>query len=178
MASLDFTMHGTLAASLAASLSLPIYLLLVVRIPSLAGRNALQFLVSVMITIGVWTSALLFIPAARPTSTAEIVMGAMVVCAVTLFYLEIWALLSRGYTLSLISTIYQSGHPLSAAELARSYRRGQGLEWIMDHRVAGLEAAGLVQRDGDRLVLTPRRGRLVAWSYRLAIRFLGLKATG
>ncbi len=102
MPSLDFTMPATVAAPLAVSLSLPIYLLLVVRIPSLAGRNALQFLVSVLITIAVWTGALVFIPAARPISVADIVMETMIVCIVTLVYLEIWALLSRGYTLTLI----------------------------------------------------------------------------
>jgi hypothetical protein len=177
MPSLDFTMPATVAAPLAVSLSLPIYLLLVVRIPSLAGRNALQFLVSVLITIAVWTGALVFIPAARPMSVADIVMETMIVCIVTLVYLEIWALLSRGYTLTLLITIHQNGRPLSAAELARSYR-GEGLEWIMYHRMAGLEAAGLVQRQGDRVVLTQRRGHLVAWSYRLVIALLGLKTTG
>ncbi len=48
----------------------------------------------------------------------------------------------------------------------------------MHHRMAGLEAAGLVERQGDRVVLTQRRGRLVAWSYRLVIALLGLRTTG
>jgi hypothetical protein len=102
----------------------------------------------------------------------------MVIGSAVLVYLEIWGLLSRGYTLGLLTTIHQAGQPLPAAELARRYRGGEGLEWIMRHRLAGLEAAGLVRQDGENLVLTPRLGNAVAWSYRVAVALLGLKVTG
>jgi len=65
-----------------------------------------------------------------------------------------------------------------AAELTRHYRRGEGLDWIMRHRIAGLEAARLVRQVGPRLVLTARLGWAVAWIYRLTIAVLGLKTTG
>lgn len=178
MLSLDFTMPGALAASLLVSLGFPFVLLFVVRLPRLAGRNALQFLFSTIVAIAVWAIALLLVPAARPNGPAEIVLGAMALGAAILVYLEIWALLSRGYTLGLVITIHQAGRGLSAEELAQGYRRGHGLEWIMRHRLAGLEAAGLVCREADRLVLTPQRGRAVAWGCWAAIWLLGLKATG
>jgi hypothetical protein len=178
MLSLEFTMSGTVIAAFVVSMGLPLCLLILARLPSLAGRNAIQFLISVLITIAAWASALLFVPAARPASAGEIAIGAMVIGSAILIYLEVWALLSRGYTLGLMITIHQSGQPLPAAELARRYRRGEGLEWIMRHRLAGLEAAGLVRRNGENLVLTPRLGCAVAWSYRVAIGLLGLKATG
>src|SRR6266516_6574113 len=174
MLSLDFTMPGALVASFVIALAVPLCVLLIVRLPFIAGRNALQFLISVMIALLVWTGLLVFVPPARPTNAVEVVLGAMVVGAAILFFLEIWALLSRGYTLGLVITIYRSARPLSAAELARCYRSGAGLEWIMRHRLAGLEAAGLVYREGDDLVLTPRRGRAVAWMCRIAIALLGL----
>src|SRR5262245_14261755 len=140
MASLDFTMPGAVAAAFAVSLSLPGYLFFLARLRSLAGRNALQFLVSLAATIIVWIAVLLLVPAAKPTSAAEVVIGAMVLATAALVYLEIWGLMSRGYTLGLLLTIHQAGRPLSAGELARGYRGGEGLEWIMRHRLAGLEA--------------------------------------
>jgi hypothetical protein len=178
MVSLEFTMPGAVTAALAASVGLPLCLLLIARLPPLAGRNAVQFLVSVTITVAAWAAALLLVPAARPAGAVEIAIGAMLIGSAALVYLEIWSLLSRGYTLALIVAIHQSGGPLTAAELARRYRGGEGLEWIMRHRLVALEAAGLVQRTGDQLVLTPRLGRAAAWSYRIAIALLGLRATG
>jgi hypothetical protein len=178
MGSLDFTIPGAVIAAFVVSLGLPIYLLALTRVPSLAGRNAVQFLVSASISVAAWAGALLLVPAARPTGALEIALGAMVIGSAMLVYLEIWSLLSRGYTLALIVTIHQAGGSLTAAELARRYRGGEGLEWIMRHRLAGLEAAGLVQRTGDQLVLTPRLGRAAAWSYRVAIALLGLRMTG
>jgi hypothetical protein len=178
MLSLEFTMPGAVTAAFAASVGLPLCLLVIARLPPLAGRNAIQFLVSVTIAIAAWAAALLLVPTSRPAGAPEIAMGAMVIGSAVLIYLEIWSLLSRGYTLALIVAIHQSGGPLTADELARRYRGGEGLEWIMLHRLAGLEAAGLVQRTGDQLVLTPRLGRATAWSYRVAIALLGLRATG
>jgi hypothetical protein len=178
MLSLEFTMPGALTAAFAASVGLPLCLLVIARLPPLAGRNAIQFLISVLIAIAAWAGALVLVPAARPAGAAEIAMGAMVIGSAVLVYLEIWSLLSRGYTLALIVAIHQSGGPLTADELARRYRGGEGLEWIMRHRLAGLEAAGLVKRTGDQLVLTQRLGRTAAWSYRIAIAVLGLWATG
>jgi hypothetical protein len=175
---LDFTMSGTVAASFLVALSLPLLHLLVVRIGCLRGRNAVQFLVSVMVGVAVWTSILLFVALARPNSGTEIAIGAMILGAGILFFLEIWALLSRGYTLSLLIAVYQAGRPLSAKELAHAYRRGEGLEWILRHRLAGLQSAGLVRQVGDHIILTPQFGRAVALTCRAAVAFLGLKATG
>jgi hypothetical protein len=174
----DFTISGSLAAAFIVAALLPPSLFLIVRLPFIAGRNALQFLISVIAVVIAWTGALLFIPAARPHDISDVVLGAMVVGTAVMFFLEVWALLSRGYTLGLLITIYRSGRPLPAAELAGSYRWGAGLEWIMRHRLAGLEVAGLVYRSDDAIALTPRRGWAVASVCRMAIALLGLEATG
>jgi hypothetical protein len=49
--------------------------------------------------------------------------------------------------------------------------------WIMRHRLGGLLAAGLVRRQGDRVVLTGV-GALIGILYRAAVATLGLKVTG
>jgi hypothetical protein len=95
-----------------------------------------------------------------------------------LVYLEIWGLMSRGYTLGIILTLYNAGRLLSEAEVSRSYRGGEGLAWIMCHRVGGLMAAGLVAKRNEDLVLTPLRGRIVAHLYRISIFVLGVRRTG
>jgi hypothetical protein len=178
MVPFDFTVSGSLAAAFGAAAALPLCLAVIARVPFAASRNALQFLITVIVVVAAWMSALLFVPAAQPNSVSETIVSALVVGIALLFYLEIWALLSRGYTLGLLITLYRSGRPLSAAELARTYRGGEGLEWIMQHRLAGVESAGLVYRNADSIVLTRWRGRAVAWTCRVAVALLGLEATG
>src|SRR5262245_66580548 len=102
MPSLDFTMPGAVTAALAVSLTLPAYLLVIARLPFLAGRNALQFSISVLVTVAVWLAALAFVPGARPAGGAEVIVGALLLATAVLVYLEIWSLMSRGYTLALL----------------------------------------------------------------------------
>ena len=66
---------------------------------------------------------------------------------------------------------------LSDAQLAASYRQGEGVGWIMRHRLGGLLSAWLVRRQGDRVVLTGA-GALIGILYRAAVATLGLKVTG
>ena len=93
MLSLEFTMPGALTAAFAASVGLPLCLLVIARLPPLAGRNAIQFLISVLIAIAAWAGALLLVPAARPAGAVEIAVGAMVIGSAVLVYLE---MLGRG----------------------------------------------------------------------------------
>jgi hypothetical protein len=66
---------------------------------------------------------------------------------------------------------------MTDAELAANYRQGEGVGWIMRHRLGGLMSARLVRRQGDRIVLTPA-GAIIGILYRAAIAVLGLKVTG
>lgn len=175
---LEFDIPGALLAALLAGVPLPLYLLLVTRLPGLAGRNPIQFLLGSVIAFGVWLLAVLVVPAFRPSGIADLAVALMALAGGMLVYLEIWGLLSRGYTLAVLLTLAQAGKPLAPEEISAGYRGGDGLEWIMRHRVAGMIAAGVVERRDTQLVLTPGRGMLVARLYRLSIAVLGLRRTG
>ncbi|HKF10916.1 MAG TPA: hypothetical protein VKB89_19675 [Xanthobacteraceae bacterium] len=101
----------------------------------------------------------------------------MILASALIIYLEIWALLSRGYTLGLLLTLFRGKAPMSDAQLAASYRQGEGVGWIMRHRLGGLLSARLVRRQGDCVVLTGA-GALIGILYRAAVATLGLKVTG
>jgi hypothetical protein len=91
-----------------------------------------------------------------------------------LFYLNIWGLMSRGYTLGILLTLQRAGRSLSAAEIRRLYRGSESLDWILRHRLGAMLSAGVVERDAELLVLTPVRGVLVARLYLLCAACLGL----
>jgi hypothetical protein len=102
----------------------------------------------------------------------------MTLVSMTLAYLEVWGLLSRGYTLGVLLTLYKAQAPLTESQIAAAYRGGDGLTWIMSHRLGGLTAARLVAVRDGAVQLTPLLGRIVAHSYRAAITVLGLRRTG
>ena len=175
MGSLDFSISASALSALACGIAQPVYLLILTRIPGLKGRNACQFALSILVAFGLWIGSLMFLP--RPVTAMDVVVGAMILVTGTLAYLEAWALLSRGYTLGLLLTLLRAEKPLTDTELSSRYRGGNGLAWIMGHRMGGLVGAGLVRREGDRLTLAPR-GVLVASMYKLCIAVLGLRRTG
>ncbi len=86
--------------------------------------------------------------------------------------------MTRGYTLGILLTLLNEDRPLGADEIFTAYRGGEGLGWIMRHRLGGLGAAGLLRKDGNQLILTPGRGMLVVRLYRVCIATLGLRKTG
>jgi hypothetical protein len=173
---LDFTAGPAVVVALIAAALFPAVLAALSRLPRLRARNALQFLASSVIVVAVWAIALCF-PAMRASSVAEFATSFMILASALIVYLEIWALLSRGYTLGLLLTLFRGEHPMSDAQLAASYRQGEGVGWIMRHRLGGLLSAGLVRRQGDRVVLTPT-GTIIAILYRAAVAALALKITG
>jgi hypothetical protein len=173
---MDFTASAAVLSALLAALLFPAVLAGLARVPALRDRNALQFLVSSIIVIGAWMIALL-VPSGSGLTAADVATAGMILAGALLIYLEAWALLSRGYTLSLLLTLFHADHPMTDAELAARYRRGQGLGWIMRHRLGGLLSARLVRRRGDLIVLTTI-GAVIGRLYRAAIATLGLKVTG
>jgi len=176
---MDFGLPTQIAYPAIISLTFPFTLLLVTRLGALRSRNAAQFLAAVLLQGFVWILGSLALPDSyRPIHFSDWLFTAMLVASSFLFYLEVWALLSRGYTLSMLLTLLRAARPLSGEEIARQYRGGAGLDWIMRHRVGGLEAAGLVWADGRQLALTRPLGMLIAVAYRIAITIFGLRRTG
>jgi hypothetical protein len=173
---LDFTAGAGVTAALLAAALYPSVLALLARLHRLRDRNALQFLAGTLIIFVLWAITWRMTGAVRP-SAAELVTSLMILGGALLVFLEAWVLLSRGYTLGLLLTLFRSARPMTEAELARSYRQGQGLGWIMRHRLGGLLSTGLVRRKDDCIVLTPT-GALIGVLYRVAIAVLGLKVTG
>jgi hypothetical protein len=174
---LDISMPPALLIALSIGILQPLYLFALTRISGLRDHNALQFLLSVAIMVALWVGAVLSVSSLRSTSFADIALSLMVLGSGMLFYLEIWGLLSRGYTLGILLTLLKAGCPLNEKEISSGYRGGEGLDWIMRHRLAGLIAAGLVEHQGDQVLLTPVRGLVIARLYQAGIIAVGLHKT-
>ncbi len=175
MSYLDFSISAPVLSALIIGFLQPVFLLVCTRIPPFAGHNAQQFLVSSIITFALWLSFIAFFNSAMIAD--DILVGLMILISAAIFYLEIWALLSRGYTLGLLLTLSTAKRPLTSAELAGHYRGGDSLSWIMQTRLGGLIGARLVRRTVDKVTLT-FTGTMIAWIYKICIVILGLRRTG
>ncbi len=172
---LDFSLPAPMLSALLLSGALPIFLAVVARVPRLAGRNALQFFIATLLMIATFLGVVVARMRLEPVSAAALIVSLMAICAVTLFYLEVWSLMSRGYTLGLVLTLYRAEGALTEEALAQRYRGGEGLAWIMRHRIAAMIHTGLVRHDADVVTLTVRRGLPVVWLYRTSVSILGLR---
>jgi hypothetical protein len=175
---LDFSIDPPLVSAFAFAASNPLWLAVLARLPGLRGRNPLQFLLSSLASFAGWAAFLLHLSQSEPIAMADLLLGFMAMAAGTLVVLEIWALLSRGYTLSLLLALLRAEGPMSPQALASVYRGGEGLSWVFRHRLSGLVKAGLIERANGILMLKAPLGVIIAFAYRLCIAFLGLKRTG
>lgn len=176
---MSFTFPPELWYAAIISMAFPLVLLIVTRLRALRGRNAVQFLFAALVQVSVWVIGPLCLPHdLRPTQVTDWILSAMILASALLIHLEIWALLSRGYTLSMVTTLRRAGGLLTPEEIARRYRGGVGLEWIMQHRIGGLEAAQLVRRKEGFFILTEPVGLITALVYKAAISAFGLRRTG
>jgi hypothetical protein len=174
---LSFSLSAPIGAAILMGALQPICLWLLTLAPALRGRNASQFLLS---SITIFTAFILYnIFSESAGAGLDITIGMLILIGTSLLYLEAWALLSRGYTIGLLLTLLKAdSHGLTRDELSSRYRGGDGIDWIMAHRLSGLIGAGLVERKGDKLWLTAFPGLPVVQAYRIAVAILGLRRTG
>lgn len=176
---IDFSIAYPTKVALITCALFPFVLMIIARIPVLEGRNALQFLLSGILTTLGWLISLgMFIQGSYSNIDASSLwISFFLYTGVMLVYLEIWALLSRGYTLGLLLTFYKSKRPLSSHQLASLYRGGEGLDWLIKHRFSGLLSANMITLQNNKVILT-MRGTIIAFLYKLSVCFFGLRVTG
>ncbi len=173
---MDFRFPPELAWPLAVSLAFPLTLFVAARRRAWRERNDVRFFAaavfqSALLVIGAFALA----PEWRPRSAGDWLCGAMLWLAFMLFYLEVWGLMSRGYTLAMLIVLLRSPRPLSAAEIAREYRGGAGLGWIMEHRTRGLQAAGVIDKTPAGDVILTTSGAWIVHAYAAARAAFGLR---
>lgn len=172
---IEFAMPAAVAIAVGNALLFPLWLAATGRMPRLAERHAARFLFTAIATLVLWLAATMAWAAA---GAAGWLAGLCVTLGALLFYLEAWGLMTRGYTLALLLTLWKAGRPMTSQELFDGYRDGEGLGWIMRHRLGGLCATGLIKRDGAQLTLGAGAGLFIARLQRLSAAVLGLKRTG
>lgn len=174
---IDFAFSTSIFISIASCLLFPVFLFFASRLESYQEKNASQFLICTIITLMSWLCGLILTKSIFFSSIELALTNIFILICALLIYLEIWGLLSRGYTIGLLLTFYKAKKPLNIQELGKCYRSGRGLEWLIEHRFAGLTTADMLRREGDKVTLT-YKGTIIVFIYQLFIRLFGLRYTG
>jgi len=175
--SLNFSLSSAEAIAFLSVLLFPMALIIIARILFFKDRNALQFFVTTISIFCFWVGGIIY-TYFNGTSLNEILSSFMIFFTSLLVYLEIWALLSRGYTLGILLTLSKSSTPLNDKNLAQAYRQGEGLQWLIQHRFSGLFSAKLLFQEKNKICLTPFFGNCTVKIYKLFILMFNLKKTG
>ncbi len=175
---IDFSMSYPVQITLFISVCFPFILVTMTRIPKLMGRNAHQFFFTFILSAVVWCILIVINPNGISQMGYEpLLAGVCLFAAIMQVYLEIWGLLSRGYSLGILLTFYKANKPLTIGQLAQSYRGGEGLDWLIRHRLSGLASSNLIKLNDNEVSLT-LKGIMVAFVYQYSIRIFGLRCTG
>jgi hypothetical protein len=75
-----------------------------------------------------------------------------------LAYMQVYSQICRGFSLRIMVDIDRCGE-LPMEGILEEYADGRGAQWLLDKRIDTMCGAGLVRREGDRIVLASERAR-------------------
>jgi hypothetical protein len=155
---IDFVPTLPIALALAGCLLLPSLLLALSHGPLRVDAPGRRFVSAAILTWLAWFVAMV----AVAPDWVELVTGALLLATATLAGFTLWTLVAWGFTLSMLLALDRAGRPLSVEEWALAYTRGKPLDAFACDRLGVLFKLGLAEVRGGEVVMTPRRGRVVA----------------
>ena len=93
-------------------------------------------------------------------------------------YFEFQSLLSRGYTLCILSDLFSINKSMTVQQIAGNYGGGKGLKWFLDKRLKGLKYLGLIREEKGKIKLTNRTGKTVSIILSFSKKILMIERSG
>jgi hypothetical protein len=157
-------------AAICLSIALPLLLFCYSRIPALGGAGRRFRIAST--TIGVlFAIACLALPGERQLD--DVLSGILLLATAVLLVHVFWSLLAWGFTLTLLTSLAQSGRPLTETEWAAAYMQGANIGAFAHNRLKLLLVSGMVVSSGGKIAATAS-GLMVARLARLVRLAAGL----
>ena len=156
---IDFLPTLPVALSLAACSAFPVLLISLSHGPARVSAPGRRFVVAAGLTVGLWVG-LMLVPATP--DAVDVVAGGLLLVTTLLAGFTLWTLVAWGFTLSMLLALGRSGRPLTLNEWVADYTGGRPLSAFARDRLGVLTRLGLADVRGDRVVMAPGRGRLVA----------------
>ena len=133
-----------------------------------------RYIASAVIVI-IFYGLLCFFNSSNP---AVILSGLLLLLSILIFILGLWGLLTRGYTVALLVTLYSLGGKSTITELENTYSGGRGLKWLTTKRLNGLSNAKMIRIEKSQITIRKPLGLLIIKLYKTFQQVFQLKGYG
>ncbi len=170
---IDFVPTPVVADSFLAAAVLPVVAIVLahgfwkVRSP---GR---RFIVAVLASLATW---MIIVLNRDSVDAVDLLAGTLLLAAAILAGFTVWTLIACGFTVSMLQALARSDTSLTQETWIAAYTGGKPLVALAQDRLGVLFRLGLARQVGDRVVMTPVPGRLMAKAAAALRRLFGLKA--
>jgi hypothetical protein len=156
---IDFEPPPAVYTAMIAGLSIIVFLILLSHGPFKFGGLGRRFRVAVFLSLALWVALLWLTGALVPLDSAgvmDLAAGAFVVATAIIAGFTAWSLLAWGFMLSILLSLAHQDGVVGLEDWMSDYGGGRGLDSLLSGRLELLFRLGMVVRDGDRILLTPR----------------------
>ena len=79
-----------------------------------------------------------------------------------LFYLEVFSMVARGFSMRIITDIYLNSH-LDLDGISKEYAEGKGVNWLLRKRLEGIQNLNFITFEGQTIKISSRSSRLIVF---------------
>ena len=163
---IEFTLSTSFIAALLSCMMLPFtHIILKWFIVNFFRKNKSSILlICYLFTVIVWLILNSVIKEHFDMPINKIIMydGIFVLGFFFIGYFEFHSLISRGYSLRILSDLFSINKSMTAQQIATNYGGGKGLKWFLDKRLKGLKDLGLIREERGKIKLTKHTGKTVS----------------
>ena len=88
-------------------------------------------------------------------SNIDSIIGILTILSIILIYVEIFSMITRGFSLQIMQSIKNSANNLNG--IVNSYSNNRGPTWLVEKRINNLISLKLLKQEGDILFITSKR---------------------
>jgi len=165
-----------IGASLAASVAVPVLLIVLSRWPFLVRDLRTRFRLSCFIAVGLWGVVVLLddkLWRLDPKAFGDIAAGALLILSSILTTFIVWILVALGISTSLLVSLSERADPVEPQAWLADYGPGYGVQDVFKDRLTVLLNSRAALLNGTSLSIASHRGRLTAWLVDIAMVYFG-----
>lgn len=87
--------------------------------------------------------------------------GLLLLLSILIFFLGVWGLLTRGYSVAILIALHSVGGKATTIELEKNYSGGRGLRWLTAKRLDGLTVSKTIKIEKNQITIRKPLGLLL-----------------
>ena len=146
----------SLSQSIFFSISIPIIHLMLIRLIRIEGWHIKLMFVSFFIYMTLDLVIKYILYSQEDNFILHILVSISSTTFISLFYLEAFSMVARGFSMRIITDIYLNSD-LDIEGICREYGEGKGIKWLLEKRLKGIEDLDLIIQKGPHIKLSSKK---------------------